>query len=125
MQGDYEKAVQYFGRCYELCTQLNDPEALHAARVQYGIARGHQLFQDYASTISTRPVENLERLIAWKDDRVSVSEKTEEKPEYESCGGAGGDCDVSDGDSGDGDEPVEQVLQDRGTDQEQSHNAKL
>ena len=71
--------MQYFGRCYELCTQLNDQEALNVARAQYDIARVHQHFQYYASTISTCPAENIGRLIAWEDDRVGVSEETEEK----------------------------------------------
>lgn len=78
-QGEYEKAVQYFGQCYELCTQLNDTAALHAARVQYGMARGHQLFQGYSSNIidSSSGVESLQQLIAWKDDRITATEKEE------------------------------------------------
>ena len=65
--------MQYFGRCYELCTQLNDQEALNVARAQYGIARGHQHLQDYM------PAPSAHNLKAWKDDRVNVSEETEEK----------------------------------------------
>ena len=68
--------MQYFGRCYELCRQLNDPEALHEARVQYGIARGHQHFQSYSHNITTCD-DNLEHLIAWKDDRVTASDRSE------------------------------------------------
>jgi tetratricopeptide (TPR) repeat protein len=68
--GDYENSVQFFGRCYELCTQLNDPATLHEARVQYGIARGHQLFQDYSATVSCGG-DSVQQLIAWKDDRAT------------------------------------------------------
>ena len=70
--------MHFFGRCYELCTQLNDPATLHEARVQYGIARGHQLFQDYSSSISSGD-DNIQDLIAWKDDRASGP--TSESPE--------------------------------------------
>lgn len=105
MQGDYDKAVEYFGRYYEICTQLNDPTSLHEARVQYGIARGHQLFHDYTSNINTCGAQNLERLIAWKDDRASVSKESKEN----SVGGDVGD--VGDG-SDDDSESVKQRLQD-------------
>lgn len=78
-QGEYEKSVQYFGQCYELCTQLNDTAALHGARVQYGIARGHQLFQGYSSDIieSSGGADSLQQLIAWKGDRVTATDKEE------------------------------------------------
>ena len=76
-QGDYGKSVEFFGRCYELCTQLDDPAALHEARVQYGIARGHQLFQNYTATVSACSGGQLERLIAWKDERANVEERAE------------------------------------------------
>lgn len=71
--------MQYFGQCYELCSQLNDTAALHAARVQYGIARGHQLFQGYSSNIidSSSGADNLQRLVAWKDDRATASDGAE------------------------------------------------
>ena len=62
--------MHFFGRCYELCTQLNDAATLHEARVQYGIARGHQLFQDYSSSISSGD-DSVQHLVAWKDDRAT------------------------------------------------------
>lgn len=79
MQGDYEKAVEYFGRCYEICTKLNDPAALHSARVQYGIAKGHQLFQGYSGDIaeSIGDIPTLKRLLVWKDDRATPTSEDE------------------------------------------------
>ena len=78
MQGDYGKAVDFFGRCYQLCSELNDPAALHEARAQYGIARGHQMFDSYATAVCTSLSGDLERLIMWKDERGSVEERTVE-----------------------------------------------
>ena len=69
--------MQFFGRCYELCTELNDAVALHEARVQYGIARGHQLFQDYSSSVLSG-ADNVQELIAWKDDRATTSAESTE-----------------------------------------------
>jgi tetratricopeptide (TPR) repeat protein len=74
--GDYGKAVDFFGRCYELCSELDDPAALHEARAQYGIARGHQMFDSYATAVCTSLSGDLERLIMWKDERGSVEERT-------------------------------------------------
>ena len=71
-QGDYERSVEFFRRCYELSTQLNDPAALHEARVQYGIARGHQMFKTFSTAITTSSGEGLERLIAWKDEQTTT-----------------------------------------------------
>lgn len=78
-QGDYEKAVKFFGQCYELCSQLNDPTALHQARVQYGIAHGHQQFKGYTGTVCSSSWDELERLIAWKDNRTAVKEDKEKE----------------------------------------------
>lgn len=80
LQGDFEKSVQYFSRCYELCRQLNDPVALHEARVQYGIARGHQLFQEYSGNVASGE-NHLESLIAWKDGRVTASKRPQNTEE--------------------------------------------
>ena len=79
VQGDYEKAVEYFGRCYEICTKLNDPAALHSARVQYGIAKGHQLLQGYSGDVaeSSRDMPTLKRLLVWKDDRATPTSEDE------------------------------------------------
>ena len=77
--------MHYFGQCYELCTQLNDHAALHAARVQYGIAKGHQLFQGYSGDIadSGSGVDNLQQLLAWKDNRAIASDESEGAEEEE------------------------------------------
>ena len=55
MQGDYDKAVEYFGHCYDICSQLDDKEALHSARVQFGIAKGHQFMRNYFSCVNELP----------------------------------------------------------------------
>lgn len=72
--------MEYFGRCYEICTKLNDPAALHSARVQYGIAKGHQVLQGYSGDIaeSSRDVPTLRRLLVWKDDRASPGSENED-----------------------------------------------
>ena len=69
MQGNYELAVEYFGRCYELCCQLGDKEALHQARVQCGIAKGHQLMKGFALHLVEGTCDNLKALVVWKETR--------------------------------------------------------
>ena len=70
LQGDYGKAVEYFGRCYEICLELDDTEALHSARVQYGIAKGHQFMDSVSSSINDPSSDSLQALVDWKDSRA-------------------------------------------------------
>ena len=71
------------GRCYDLCCQLDDKEALHSARVQYGIAKGHQFMSNFSSVVN-KPSDrsSLQKLVAWKDVRITPS----------SCEASDSDC---------------------------------
>ena len=70
-QGDYDKAVEYCGRCYDLCCKLDDNEALHSARVQYGIAKGHQFMTNFSTYVNEPSDNSLQKLVTWKDVRVA------------------------------------------------------
>ena len=71
--------MESFGRCYEIFSQLNDPISLHAAQVQYGMAKGHQRIQSYSTDIvkSCRDDDSLERMLEWKC-QLTVSEKNKD-----------------------------------------------
>ena len=62
--------MEYFGRCYELCLELDDTEALHSARVQFGIAKGHQFMDSVSRSINDPSSESLQALVGWKDCRA-------------------------------------------------------
>ena len=68
--------MEYFGRCYEICSQLDNTEALYSARVQYGIAKSHQFMGEFSSVLtgSVSSSETLQKLVAWKDARITPSE---------------------------------------------------
>lgn len=72
--------MEYFGRCYEICSTLGNAAALYSARVQYGIAKAHQFMGGFSSmlTDSAQAPEKLCQLVVWKDARV-VSQDSEEK----------------------------------------------
>lgn len=72
--GDYDKAVQYFGRCYEICSHMDNAAALYSARVQYGIARGHHFMGNFSALVTKPPPHGLQNLVAWKDARVISTE---------------------------------------------------
>eukprot|EP00731_Ephydatia_muelleri_P031357 Em0022g871a len=74
--GDFDKAVQYFERCYELSVQMGDPEAITSCRVQYGIAKGNQMLASFSTQIVDQSYKSLEALVAWKGSRV-VKEQRE------------------------------------------------
>lgn len=63
--------MEFFGRCCQICSELEDTEALHEARVQYGIAKGHQMMGSFSSRISDCSSCALETLVNWKDARIS------------------------------------------------------
>ena len=67
--------MEYFHRCYDLCRQLGDKEALHAARVQYGIAQGHQLMRSFSSALTDPTSSSLQELVVWKDNREALAEE--------------------------------------------------
>ena len=48
---------------------MDDTEALHQARVQYGIARGHQMMGGFFSCVSDRSNRGLQAAVGWKDAR--------------------------------------------------------
>ena len=78
-QCDYDKAVECFGRCCQICSELDDTEALHQARVQYGIARGHQMMGGFFSCVSDSSSRGLQATVGWKDARRDPdSTKTED-----------------------------------------------
>lgn len=69
-QGNYDKAIEFFDRCCKICTELNDIEALHLARVHYGVAKSHQLIGKYSSFINDETSHTLQKLVLWKDTRI-------------------------------------------------------
>ena len=73
-QGDYDKAVEYFGRTYEICTRMNDPEALHSARVQYGVAKGHQFMETFSSSVNDLSGGSMQSLLLWKHTRTEEND---------------------------------------------------
>ena len=86
-KGNYDKAVEFFDRCYKICTELNDTEALHLARVHYGVARSHQLMGNFSGFVKDQTTHNLQQLVVWKDTRVvpsdeicSTPDQTEREP---------------------------------------------
>ena len=76
IQCDYKKAVESFGQCCQICSELDDTEALHEARVQYGIARGHQMMGNFSSVVSDCTGCGLESLVNWKDARMAPGTTT-------------------------------------------------
>ena len=74
-------AVEYFGRCCDLCTQLGDKDALYSARVQYGIARGHQFMSSFSALVGEHSQSSAGDLVAWKDSREVQGEGEEEEVE--------------------------------------------
>ena len=70
IQGDYDKAVQYFGRCYELSTQMGDQEVITSCRVQYGIAKGNNMLAGFSKLLGDHSHDSLEGLVAWKGSRL-------------------------------------------------------
>ena len=81
LQGDYDKAVEYFGRCYEICSRLDNAAALYSARVQYGIAKGHQFMGDFSALATDQSASSLQKLVVWKDARVVSTSEVEEEGE--------------------------------------------
>ena len=82
-QADYGKAVEYFQRCYELCQQLGDKEALEGARVQCGIAQAHHNMMVFSGVIGNQSDSNLCQLVAWKAGRMVPTGEEEEEEEEE------------------------------------------
>lgn len=74
--------MESFGQCCQICGQLDDTDALHEARVQYGIARGHQMMGSFSSVVSDCSGHGLQSLVSWKDARMAPStQTTSEQPE--------------------------------------------
>ena len=67
--------MEFFGRCCQICSELEDTEALHEARVQYGIARGHQMMGNFSVSITNCSGPGLSTLIGWKDARIAPNTK--------------------------------------------------
>lgn len=64
--------MEYFGRCYEICSHLDNAAALYSARVQYGIAKGHKFMGEFSALVTEPSADGLQQLAAWKDARVVV-----------------------------------------------------
>lgn len=82
-QGDYQKTLEYFSKCYTYCQQLNDSAAIQSAQVQYGIALTHYRMEQFTSAIDNVSDKGVMRLVNWKGKRVMPEEEEEE-------GGGGG-----------------------------------
>ena len=65
--------MEYFGRCYKLCVQLNDKGVLHLSHVRYGIAKGHHFTSHFSQSISDSVVTGIQSIVAWKDVRENVT----------------------------------------------------
>ena len=63
--------MESFGQCCQICNELDDTQALHEARVQYGIARGHQMMGSFSSAVSDCSGCGLQSLVSWKDARMA------------------------------------------------------
>ena len=87
MQGDYKQAVDKFNRCYKLCVQLNNKEAVCSSRVQYGVARGHHLMEHFSHSIIDSPVTGIHSIVAWKDIRENPSGGTYDVTDEETMTG--------------------------------------
>ncbi len=73
--------MESFGQCCQICNELDDTEALHEARVQYGIARGHQMMGSFSSVVSDNSGCGLQSLVNWKDARMVPDTTTSEQQE--------------------------------------------
>ena len=73
--------MEYFSRCYKLCVEMNDKEALHSSRVQYGIAKGHHFTGHFSQSIGDSVVAGLQSIVAWKDVRENLSALTDDNNE--------------------------------------------
>ena len=63
--------MESFSQCCQICGELGDTEALHEARVQYGIARGHYMMGNFSSIVSDCSGCGLQSLVSWKDARMA------------------------------------------------------
>lgn len=71
--------MESFGQCCQICNELDDTEALHEARVQYGIARGHQMMGSFSLAVSDCSGCGLQSLVGWKDARMAPDTTTSEQ----------------------------------------------
>ena len=63
---------------------MDDAAALYSARVQYGIAKGHQFMGNFSALVTDPSPDSLQRLVLWKDARVS--DEFSRKPEQDEDG---------------------------------------
>ncbi len=78
--------MDYCGQCYQICNSLDNPKALHSARVQYGIAKGHQFMGEFSHLLQGGLAQDtIQELVSWKDARVNpyTAEADEEVQEEE------------------------------------------
>ena len=73
--------MEYFGRCYEICSKLNNAAALYSARVQFGVAKGHQFMGNFSALVTDPSASSLQKLVVWKDARVASVQQAE--PQHE------------------------------------------
>ena len=59
-------------------SEIGDTEVLHEARVQYGIARGHQMLGSFSTCVADSSNCGLVAVVSWKDAGVDPEAKTED-----------------------------------------------
>ena len=65
-QKNFDRAILYFERFFELARSLNDRKMVDCARVNLGIARGSAMIGKYMDVVNS----DLGTLLQWKNVRV-------------------------------------------------------
>ena len=71
-QGQYDEAVEYFNKSYNLCRALGETETVGESRVHFGIATAHRMLAPFSAHVLHVPASHncTLRLIDWKDSRA-------------------------------------------------------
>lgn len=72
IQGDFTKAVEFFGKAFKVAQEMTDTEVLDEARVQYGISIAHKMAKDYMKFINLNTRESVRELLTWKSTRQAA-----------------------------------------------------
>lgn len=97
--------MEYFGRTYAVYSETSEPEELYLARVQLGIAKGHQSMGTISSYVSS--AESMHQLLSWKHKRAVSESGDEEEVSEDEQSDTPGDPDIEQtATHEDSDEPV-------------------
>lgn len=70
-QGNFEQAVIYFEKLFEVARTLENQKILDIARINLGVARGAARMNDYIPIVK----DNLMALLQWKSNRMPFSNR--------------------------------------------------